>query len=117
MIREAEGSGLKKFEVPGTGWYPSRWISAKRSEAKEEAHNSGRRDIRFWEERHQDAWLPESRCERGICIGGREARVGEYVRQARKAGRMGRTESFFPKMTIFWAREYSSEELSEFPCM
>lgn len=46
VIREAEGSGLKKFEVPGTGWYPSRWISAKRSEAKEEAHNSGRRDIR-----------------------------------------------------------------------
>lgn len=52
--------------------------------------NSGKREIRMLD-------FQRAAVERGVCIGGGDAGVGKYVRQARKEGRMGRTESCFPK--------------------
>lgn len=41
VVRKAERWGLKKFKVQGTGRNPSRWLSAKRSEAKEKGGRRG----------------------------------------------------------------------------
>jgi hypothetical protein len=55
--------------------------------------------------------------ESGVWIGGRDAGAGEYVRQAKREGRMGRTGSCFPKDDHILGQEDSSEELGEIPCM
>lgn len=51
--------------------------------------------------------------ESGVCIGGRDAGVGKYVRQAKKEGRMGRTGSCFPKNGHILGQ---GGQLGEIPC-
>lgn len=76
VVRKAERWGLKKFKVQGTGRNPSRWLSAKRSEAKEKGGRRGARMLGF------QAATEE--------MGGKDAGVSECVSQARGGGQNGK---------------------------